>query len=254
MRLLEDKVAILTGASSGIGRAAALLFAREGAAIVATARRATELEELASQIRSEGGRARVVAGDVRDEVHAAALVETAASTFGGLDIALNNAGTLGELGPAPEMSFENWRNVIDVNLTSAFLGARKQIPAMVARGGGSIIFTSSFVGTNAGVPGMSAYAASKAGLEGLAKTLAAEFGPSGVRVNTLLPGGTQTAMAPSAESQAEWRDWAISLHALKRFAEPEEIARAAVFMASEHASFMTGSSICIDGGASINRA
>jgi len=254
MNMLEDKVAIITGASSGIGRAAALLFAQEGAAIVVTGRRGAELDALVRDVKSEGGHATALAGDVRDEALAAALVETAVSTYGGLDIALNNAGMLGELGPVTEMTLENWREVLDVNLTSAFLGARRQLPAMVARGGGSLIFTSSFVGTHAGVPGMAAYAASKAGLEGLARTLAAEFGPSGVRVNTLLPGGTETAMAPSPEAQAQWRDWAIALHALKRFAEPEEIARAALFMASDQASFMTGASISIDGGASINRA
>lgn len=254
MNMLKNKVAIITGASSGIGRAAARLFAQEGAALVVTARRQDELDALVCDITRDGGRAAAVGGDIRDEALAATLVEVAVATYGGLDIALNNAGILGELVPVTEMTLENWSDVMAVNLTAAFLGARQQVPAMVERGGGSIIFTSSFVGTHAGVPGMSAYASSKAALEGLARTLAAEFGPSGVRVNTLLPGGTETAMAPSAETHAEWRDWAIGLHALKRFAKPEEIARAALFMASDQASFMTGASISIDGGAAINRA
>lgn len=176
MALLSNKVAIVTGASSGIGAAVARLFAREGAKLVVTARRAPELAALVEEIARLGGEAVSVHGDVRDEALARALVETATARFGGLDIAFNNAGSLGEMAPAPEISAEGWRSTLEANLTSAFLCAKHQIPAMVLRGGGSIIFTSSFVGHTAGFPGMAAYAASKAGMVGLTQVIAAEFG------------------------------------------------------------------------------
>ena len=133
----------------------------------------------------------------------------------------------------------------------AFLGAKYQVPAMLARGGGSLLFTSSFVGhTAAGLPGTAAYAASKAGLIGLTKALAAEFGPQGIRVNAVLPGGTATDMAPTGDPEA--RAFVENLHALKRMAEPEEIARPVLHLASEAASFITGTALLVDGGVSIN--
>lgn len=160
--MLTDKVAIVTGASSGIGRAAALLFAREGAAVVANARGEAELQKLVSEIEAAGGRAVAVAGDVAEETHRA-LLEVALGRFGGLDIALNNAGTVGPYKPLGEVMLEEWQHILAMNLTSAFLGARSQIPAMLERGGGSIIFTSTFVGTSVGIPGMGAYGASRPG-------------------------------------------------------------------------------------------
>ena len=146
MTALKDKVAIVTGASSGIGRAAAKLFAAEGARLVVTARRQSELDALVGEIKAEGGEAIAVSGDIREEALAQRLVDTATERFGGLDIALNNAGIIGELGPIGEMASANWHEVIAINLTSAFLGAKHQVPALEARGGGSLIFTSSFVG------------------------------------------------------------------------------------------------------------
>ncbi len=190
-QLLTDKVAIVTGASSGIGRATALLFAR-GARVAVAARRQPELDALVADIRQAGGQAAALAGDVKDEAYAKALVALAVKEFGGLDVAFNNAGMVGEMGPVSGLSLESWHEALDTNLTSAFLGAKYQVPAMVERGGGSLIFTSSFVGHTAGMPGMTAYAASKAGLIGLTQVLAAEYGPKGVRVNALLPGGTDT--------------------------------------------------------------
>ncbi|MGH6633914.1 MAG: SDR family oxidoreductase [Sphingopyxis sp.] len=167
MNTLANKVAIITGASSGIGHATATLFAREGAKVVVSARRQDELDALVAHIKEAGGEAVAVSGDVKDENLAKSLVDTAIDRFGGLDIAFNNAGSTGEMGPAPDVSLAAWRNTLDTNLTSAFLGAKYQVPALIARGGGSLIFTSSFVGHTAGMPGMAAYAAAKAGLIGL---------------------------------------------------------------------------------------
>lgn len=250
---LPGKVALITGASSGIGRAAALLFAQAGAAVVVGARRQRELDELVHEIEHAGGHACSLAGDVRDEAYAQALAALAAARFGGLDIAFNNAGTLGELGPTPQIATSAWQDALDTNLTSAFLGAKHQIPAMLARGGGSVIFTSTFVGHTAGFAGTAAYAASKSGLIGLTQALAAEFGPQGVRVNALLPGGTDTPMARTMNATPEALAHVASLHALKRLAAPEEIARAALFLASDGSSFMTGTAMLVDGGVSILR-
>jgi NAD(P)-dependent dehydrogenase (short-subunit alcohol dehydrogenase family) len=253
MQLL-GKVAIVSGASSGIGYEVARLVAREGARLILVARRRSELERLAAEIATEGGEATVVAGDVRDEATARMAVAAAVDRFGGLDIALNNAATLGELHPVPELDPRVWREVLDVNLTSAFLGARHQIPAMLERGGGSILFTSTFVGHTVGFPGMGAYAASKAGLLGLMRVVAAEFGARGIRANALLPGGTDTPMGRSVVATPEARTFVEGLHALKRLAAPSEIARAALFLASDASSFMTGATLLVDGGISIARA
>jgi NAD(P)-dependent dehydrogenase (short-subunit alcohol dehydrogenase family) len=242
--MLTNKVAIVTGASSGIGRAAALLFAQEGAAVVANARGEAELQKLVSEIEEAGGRAVAVAGDVADEETHRTLLEAALGGFGGLDIALNNAGTVGPYKPLVEVTAEEWQHTMTMNLTSAFLGARSQIPAMLERGGGSIIFTSTFVGTSVGIPGMGAYGASKAGIMGLVKGITADYGARGIRANALLPGGTDTPMAGDAAQ----KEWAAGLHALKRIAQAEEIARAALFLASPMASFVAGSALFVDGG------
>jgi NAD(P)-dependent dehydrogenase (short-subunit alcohol dehydrogenase family) len=251
MFALTNKVALVTGASSGIGRATAKLFAEHGAKIVVAARRQAELDTLVEEIRDSDGEAVALTGDVRDEAYATALVELAVSRYGGLDIAFNNVGLVGEMGPVSDLSLQNWHETLDTNLTSAFLGAKYQIPAMIARGGGSLIFTSTFVGHTIGMPGMTAYAASKAGLIGLTQVLAAEFGAKGIRVNALLPGGTDT---PSATFKTpESRNFVEGLHALKRVAQPEEIARSALYLASDASSFTTGSALLADGGISISR-
>ena len=248
---LVNKVAIITGASSGIGRATARLFAEQGARVVVAARRRGELDALIAEIEAAGGSATPLAGDVTDEAHQKALVELAVDKFGGLDIAFNNAGSTGEMGDSAGISIIGWRSTLDTNLTGAFLGAKHQIPAMLARGGGSLIFTSTFVGHTVGMPGMAAYAASKAGLIGLTQVLAAEYGPKGIRVNALLPGGTDT---PAATFKTpEERAFVEGLHALKRIARPEEIAHSALYLASDASSFTTGAALFADGGVSINR-
>jgi NAD(P)-dependent dehydrogenase (short-subunit alcohol dehydrogenase family) len=252
MKALEDKVAIVTGASSGIGRATARLFAEEGARVVVSARRQQELDDLVAEIGA--GAAVAHAGDIREEACAEALVALAVGTFGGLDVAFNNAGSLGEMGPVTELSLSGWRDTLDTNLTGAFLGAKHQLPAMIARGGGSLVFTSTFVGHTVGFPGMAAYAASKAGLVGLTQVLAAEFGETGVRVNAILPGGTDTPMGRSVADTDEAKAFVEGLHALKRIATPEEIARSVLYLASDASSFTTGTALLADGGVSVSRA
>jgi NAD(P)-dependent dehydrogenase (short-subunit alcohol dehydrogenase family) len=252
MSILANKVAIVTGASSGIGLAAAKLFAREGAAVVVGARRQAELDQFVDQATAAGARAVALAGDVATEQFAKDIVDLAEKEFGGLDIAFNNAGTMGDLGDITAMSLNNWSHTLDVNLTSAFLGAKYQIPAMLKRGGGSLIFTSTFVGYTAGIPGTVAYAASKSGLIGLTQVLAAEFGAKAIRVNALLPGGTDTPMAREMNSTAEAWSFVEGMHALKRTATPDEIARSALYLASDMSSFTTGTAMLVDGGVSIN--
>ncbi len=247
---LADKTIIITGASSGIGAAAATLFAAEGANVVLGARRAAELEALAGGINRGGGQASFLAGDVRDETYAEELVDLATTQFGGLDGAFNNAGVVGEMQPIPDMGAGNWDDVMAVNLTAAFRAAKAQIPAIRRKGGGSIVFTSSFVGfSNGGLPGMGAYAASKAGLIGLVQSLASDHAAEGIRVNALLPGGTITPAG--GEGNPEVLGFVANLHPMKRMATAEEIAQAAVFLLSSRSSFMTGSPMIVDGGMSV---
>ncbi|KPD13238.1 SDR family oxidoreductase [Phaeobacter sp. 11ANDIMAR09] len=243
---LKDKTIIITGASSGIGAAAALLFAQEGAKVVLGARRETKLNTLVDQITQSNGKAACLAGDVQNEDYALALVALAEQRFGGLDGAFNNAGMMGDMGPIPEMKTANWQSVIATNLSSAFFAAKAQLPAMEKRGGGSMVFTGTFVGfSNGGMPGMGAYAASKAGLIGLTQSLASDHACQGVRINSILPGGTKTDMAGDDQ---ETHDFIAGLHPIKRMAEPKEIAQAALFLLSDRSSFVTGAPLAVDGG------
>jgi NAD(P)-dependent dehydrogenase (short-subunit alcohol dehydrogenase family) len=253
MNQLKDKVAIITGASSGIGYEAAKLFAKEGARVVVGARRKAELDALVAEIAHAGGQAMAVAGDIQDEAVARQLVEVAVDCFGGLDIAFNNAGMTGDAHPVHELSTASWNETLNTNLTAAFLAAKHQIPAMLARGGGSLIFTSTFVGYTVGFPGMGAYAASKAGLIGLSKVIAAEYGAQGIRANALLPGGTDTPMGRAVANTPESLAFVQGLHALKRLAKPAEIAQSALYLASDASSFVTGTAMLVDGGVSITR-
>jgi NAD(P)-dependent dehydrogenase (short-subunit alcohol dehydrogenase family) len=218
MGRLQNKVALITGASAGIG----------GAKLVVGARREAELASLVAEIEADGGSAVASAGDVRSEAYAKALVALAVEKFGRLHIAFNNAGTLGEAGPSTEVSEAGWNQAIAINLTGAFLGAKHQIAEMLKHGGGSVIFTSTFVGYSFGFPGVAAYAASKSGLIGLTQALAAEFGPRGVRVNAILPGAVETGMYRAMNDTADKQAFMTNLHALKRVARPEEVARSSL--------------------------
>jgi NAD(P)-dependent dehydrogenase (short-subunit alcohol dehydrogenase family) len=254
MSRLEGKVAIITGASAGIGRATATLFAAEGAKLVLGARRQVELDRLVAEIAAAGGQAVALAGDVKSEEYAKALVALALERYGRLDIAYNNAGIIGEAGPSTGVSEGGWNDALATNLTSAFLGAKHQIPAMLKNGSGSVIFTSTFVGYTFAFPGVAAYAASKSGLIGLTQALAAEFGPQGIRVNAILPGAVDTPMFQSANDTPERQAQLANMHALKRVGVPDEIARAALFLASDDSSFVTGTASLVDGGVSITRS
>ena len=250
---LTDRTLIITGASSGIGAASARLFARAGAQLVLSGRDATRLQAVADEIRRAGGHAEILAGDVCDESHARDLMALAEDRFGALDGAFNNAGITGRAAPLQELAPEDWREVMATNLDAAHHAARHQIPALrralaAGRAPGALLFTSSFVGHGIGLPGMSAYGAAKAGLVGLVQGLAVELGSEGLRANALLPGGTRTGMAGE---DADFHAWVASIHALKRMAEPEEIAQVAGFLLSEAASFVTGAAIHADGGNAI---
>ena len=244
---LSGKTGIITGASSGIGAAAVRLFAREGAALVITARREDPLHALRDSC-PEPSRIIVVAGDTCLEETHKACVDAAMRSFGQLDFGFNNAGMTGPNAPLTELAEDAWRSVLDTNLNSAYYASKYQLPIMQTAQKGSLVFTSSFVGHTIGLPGMSAYAAAKAGLIGLTQVLASEVGSDGVRVNALLPGGTMTEMAGT---DANFHAFVRGLHALKRMAEPEEIAQAALFLVSDDSSFVTGTALLADGGNSI---
>ena len=166
-----------------------------------------------------------------------------------MDGAFNNVGTMGDNCPIPDMTTENWHSVIDANLTSAFFAAKAQIPALQMRGGGSLVFTSSFVGySNGGMPGMGAYAASKAGLIGLTKSMASEHAAENIRISALLPGATQT---PMLVDDRETRELISSLAPVKRIAMPDEVAQCALFLLSDRSTYMTGSPMIVDGAMSV---
>jgi NAD(P)-dependent dehydrogenase (short-subunit alcohol dehydrogenase family) len=253
MGRLSGKVAVITGASAGIGRATAKLFAAEGAKVIVGARRQVELDSLVTEIESDGGKAVALAGDVRSEEYNKALVALAVKRFGKLDVAFNNAGVLGEAGPSTGVSEAGFSEAIAINLTASFLGAKHQIDEMVKHGSGSVIFTSTFVGHSFAFPGVAAYAASKSGLIGLTQALAAEFGPQNIRVNAILPGAVDTGMYREMNDTADKQVFITNLHALKRVATPEELARSVLYLASDDSSFVTGTASLVDGGASITR-
>jgi NAD(P)-dependent dehydrogenase (short-subunit alcohol dehydrogenase family) len=250
MTQFKDKVFIVTGASSGIGKAAVEQLAAAGAKLVINGRRKEPLDAVA---KAAGKHVVAVAGDASHEATVEELVAAAVSHFGRLDGAFNNAGTLGEMGPVTGLSRAGWDAALAVNLTSAFLAAKHQVPALLKAGGGSLVFTSTFLGHTASFPGVAAYAASKAGLLGLVQTLAVEYGAQNIRANALMPGAVDTPMYQGMNSTPEAKSFVSGLHALKRVSQPAEMARAALFLLSSDSSFVSGTGLLVDGGLSVNR-
>jgi NAD(P)-dependent dehydrogenase (short-subunit alcohol dehydrogenase family) len=244
--LLEDKVAIVTGAGSGIGAASALRFATEGAAVVVADIRLHKARETVDAIAAAGGQALAVETDVADAGSVAALVDTAVDAFGGLDVLFNNAGTL-RPGTAVELSVEDWDLVMAVNVRSVFLGAKYAVPVMEARGGGSIINTASVSGLH-GDGGSVVYSASKAAVINLTRALSTDHARSGIRVNAICPGAIETPPVQRMMQHPGARELNERVHALGRIGRPDEIAAAAVWLASDESSFVTGEALVVDGG------
>lgn len=253
MKRLENKIVIITGSSSGIGWESALLFAQQGAIVINVARRAERLQELEQRIKAEGNMCFSVVGDLCDPSTMQRALDLALQRFGRIDIAFNNAGILGALKPAHQISQTEWENTLNTNLSANFYAAQMQLNAMLQQKNGCILFTSTFVGHRIGFPNMAAYAASKAGLIGLTQVIAAEYGAFGIRCNCIIPGGTDTEMGRAAVDNEPARQHIQNLHALKRMAQPQEIAHAALFAVSDESSFMTGSTLYVDGGISVVR-
>lgn len=248
---LRDKVALITGAGSGIGEVTALTFAREGASLALIGRTAAKLDAVAERIRGAGGKAIAIAADVADEQAVEAAVERTVDTFGRLDVAFNNAGMLGSLAPMVEMPASEFDAIIATNLRGVWLMARAEARAMLAAATrGSIISTSSFV-ARASTAGTSAYAASKAGIDAMMRALALELGGNGIRVNNLAPGVIETEMFKGSGVPDAFRQALANHAALKRLGRPDDVAEAAVWLASDQSSFVTGQSILIDGGFAI---
>lgn len=249
MGKLQGKAVVVTGATSGMGRATALLFAREGAAVVASGRDPQRGQALVDEVRASGGRAEFVPGDVSIEETNARLVGECVRAFGGVDAVVACAGMLG-LGSATDVPVDTWRQTLAVNLDAVFYLMRSALPALVERGGGSIVVVGSIAAFK-GFPNHAAYCASKGALVALVRQVAVDYGPKG-RVNLICPGPVDTPLI--WESAVAFPDPARAVAAagertlLKRLGLPEDIARAALFFASGDSAWVTGTALTVDGG------
>jgi NAD(P)-dependent dehydrogenase (short-subunit alcohol dehydrogenase family) len=248
MSIFTGKVALVTGGSSGIGRAAAVAFASEGAKVVVASRRQQEGQETVELIRQAGSEGIFIQTDITKEEEVKAMVDKAIATYGKLDYAFNNAGVEGSLAPLVEQNLNEYNRVFDANVKGLFLSMKYEIASMLENGGGSIVNNSSIAGL-IGFAGMGIYVASKHAVLGLTKTAALEVAKSNIRVNAVSPGGIQTDMfGRFASSHEGMEEQMIQLHPVGRLGKPEEIADAVVFLCSDRASFITGQSIAVDGG------
>ncbi len=244
---LDGKVAIITGGASGIGRATALLFAREGAAVVVVDIDEDAGRETAEAISRGSGQSLFVRANVAATEDAQAMVATTEQHFGRVDVLFNNAGILGPHAPIAEYPVEDWDQLIAVNLRGVFLGMKYTIPIMLKGGGGSIISTSSTAGV-VGSYNVSAYCASKGGVIQLCRAAALEYGRRGIRVNAICPSSIDTPMFARAYDDEQTREKAIARHPIPRAGLPEEVANLALFLVSDEAAYCTGAVFMVDGG------
>jgi NAD(P)-dependent dehydrogenase (short-subunit alcohol dehydrogenase family) len=244
---MDTPVVLITGALTGIGRAAALAFAKEGARIVIAGRRDELGQKLVAEIREAGVEAEYWRADVRFDEDVRALVDKTVARFGRLDIAVNNAGTEGKPGPVTEQTAESYAATFDTNVLGTLLSMKHELRVMMAQGHGSIVNVSSTYG-HAGTAGASVYVASKHAVEGLTKSAALEAAEFGVRVNVVAPGPIDTGMLDRFTGTAERKAGLVTGVPLKRMGKAEEIAQIIAFVASEKASFSTGTTFSADGG------
>lgn len=247
MKILVDKVAIVTGAGSGIGKAVALLYASEGAKVVVSDIDEKGGNETVSLIKSEGGEAFFITADTSNPDDQKSMVEMAVKKYGGLHIACNNAGIGGDIAPTGEYPIDGWDKIISVNLSGVFYGLRYQIPAMLTTGGGcSIVNMASILGMvgSKNVPG---YVAAKHGVVGLTKTAALDYADKGIRINAVGPGYIDTPLLTNTLDEATIKSLA-GLHPIGRLGTAEEVAELVLWLSSSKSSFVTGSYYTIDGG------
>ena len=242
---MKNKVVIITGAASGIGKATAELFAKHGASVVISDIQEAEGKATTENIIANGGKASFIKTDVSRPEEMEALVNFAIKTYGKLDIVVNNAGIGGELNPIADMSIEGWNKVIEVNLNSIFYGMKYQIQAMLKNGSGSIVNIASILGA-VGFAGSSAYTAAKHGVLGISKAAALEYSAHGIRINAVGPGFIETPLLNALD--AEMKSQLASLHPIGRLGTSEEVAELILWLASDKASFVTGSYYPVDGG------
>ena len=245
--MLKDKVAIITGASSGIGRATALLMAREGAKLVLSDLNRDGGEETAQLVRNQGGEALFAMSDVSRPDDAESLVRQAVQRYTRLDIAVNNAGIGGLTVPTAEYPVDAWKQVIEINLSGVFYGMKSQITAMLQSGGGAIVNVSSILGS-VGFATAPAYTAAKHGVVGLTRTSALEYSASGVRINAVGPAFIHTPMIQKFERDPAVNATLIAAHPIGRVGQPEEVAELIAWLSSDRASFITGAYYPVDGG------
>ncbi|MFJ1255453.1 SDR family NAD(P)-dependent oxidoreductase [Cupriavidus sp. CuC1] len=245
---MNQPVVVITGALTGIGRATAIAFAHEGNSVVISGRREEAGQALAAELRALGAEAEFVRADVRSEADVRNLIGQTLERFGRLDVAVNNAGTEGQMGPIVEQSAANYEDTFAVNVLGTLLSVKHEMRAMLAQGSGSIVNLSSIAG-QVGIAGASVYAASKHAVEGITKSAALEGAAAGVRVNAVAPGPVATEMLDRfVGGSEEGKAGFLSTIPARRAAAPEEIARTIVFLASDKARYLTGQSIAVDGG------